>query len=162
MPYLKSTSSISSVSDNERACDAFGQRIVARLNKGLDEVHPDISQRLAWARQQAIAKSAALGRTAPAKATGVRGQSTVLAYAGQSGTGNGNGGDQEWHWAARMAFTGAMLLAFGAALVSIEQNAQMNRAREVAEVDTDILTDDLPPSAYVDPGFSQYLRVRGN
>ena len=89
MSYSNSTIA-SSVGDNERACDALGQRIAARLNKGLDEVHLDISQRLAWAREQAVATSAALGQKASTKATGVRSYSMASAYAGPSGTGNGN------------------------------------------------------------------------
>ena len=32
---------------------------------------------------------------------------------------------------------------------------------EVAEVDAAILTDDLPPSAYTDPGFAQFLKSGG-
>ena len=156
------TSSRSPFSDKQRAYDAFGQRIAARLNKGLDEVLPDISQRLRFAREQAVRKSVALGQTSPTKATGLRGYNTVLGYAEQLGTGSGDDGDQEWHWAARMALTCAMLLAFGASLVAIEQHAQTNRAREVAEVDIAILTDDLPPNAYSDPGFSQYMRIKGN
>ena len=149
-------------SDGQCAYDAFGQRIAARLNKGLDDIHPDISQRLRFAREQAVSKSAALGRTAPTKATGVRGYNTALGYAGQSNTGNGDDGHQEWNWAARMACTFAMLFAFGATLVAIEQHAQTDRAREVAEVDTAILTDDLPPDAYLDSGFAQFLRISGN
>lgn len=149
-------------SDNQRAYDAFGQRIAARLNKGLDEVHPAISQRLRFAREQAVRKRAALGKKSPTKATGVRGYITVLGYAEQSGTGREDDGNQEWHWAARMALTCAMLLAFGASLVAIEQHAQTNRARELAEVDIAILIDDLPPNAYSDSGFAQYLRIKGN
>lgn len=149
-------------SDNQRAYDAFGQRIAARLNKSLDEMHPDILQRLRFAREQAIRKSAALGRTAPTKATGLRSYNTVLGYAGKPGTGQGNDGDREWHWAAKMVSTCVMLFAFGAALVAIEKHAQTERAFELAEVDIAILTDDLPPYAYVDPGFTQFLRNKGN
>jgi len=32
------------------------------------------------------------------------------------------------------------------------------RISEIADVDTELLTDDLPPAAYTDPGFTQYLR----
>ena len=31
-----------------------------------------------------------------------------------------------------------------------------------AEVDAALLTDDLPPAAYADPGFAQYLKSSGN
>lgn len=161
MSYSKSTLFASPVGDNERAYDALGNRIAARLNEGLDEVHSDILQRLRFAREQAVSKSAALGRTAPAKGTGVRGYIAVPAYAGQSGTGNGGDGDEKWHWAARMLSL-LLMLAFFSALVGIEQHAKMVRASEVAEVDIQILTDDLPPYAYMDPGFMQYLRGKGN
>ena len=32
------------------------------------------------------------------------------------------------------------------------------RAHELAEVDAALLTDDLPPAAYADPGFLQFLK----
>ena len=33
------------------------------------------------------------------------------------------------------------------------------RAQEIAEVDVQLLTDDLPPDAFTDPGFAQFLRL---
>jgi hypothetical protein len=33
-----------------------------------------------------------------------------------------------------------------------------NRAEELAAIDSALLTDDLPPAAYTDPGFAQYLK----
>jgi hypothetical protein len=33
------------------------------------------------------------------------------------------------------------------------------RADELAEVDSDLLTDDLPTVAYTDPGFVEYLKA---
>ena len=37
-----------------------------------------------------------------------------------------------------------------------------NRANELAaEVDAALLTDDLPPAAYTDPGFAQFLKTKG-
>jgi hypothetical protein len=33
------------------------------------------------------------------------------------------------------------------------------RAKEVAEVDAALLTDDLPPTAYTDPGFVHFLKL---
>jgi len=32
-------------------------------------------------------------------------------------------------------------------------------ARELADIDTAILTDDLPPAAYIDVGFAQFLKL---
>ena len=33
------------------------------------------------------------------------------------------------------------------------------RANEIAEVDAALLTDDLPPTAYTDPGFVHFLKL---
>jgi hypothetical protein len=33
-------------------------------------------------------------------------------------------------------------------------------AQDLAEIDSAILADDLPPAAYTDPGFAQFLKNR--
>ena len=43
-------------------------------------------------------------------------------------------------------------------LVAIHVIQNDYRAQEVAEVDTALLTDALPPAAYTDPGFLQFLK----
>jgi hypothetical protein len=48
-----------------------------------------------------------------------------------------------------------------AGLVLIHGIQNERRANEVAEVDAALLTDDLPPSAYADPGFIQFLKQSG-
>ena len=50
-----------------------------------------------------------------------------------------------------------MVLAGGLIVINSVQNDR--RASEVAEVDAALLTDDLPPSAYADPGFAQFLKA---
>jgi len=42
--------------------------------------------------------------------------------------------------------------------VTIHVIQNERRASEVAEVDAAILTDELPPAAYADPGFVQFLK----
>ena len=54
--------------------------------------------------------------------------------------------------------------------VTVDANATINdtintvldeyRANEVAEVDAALLTDDLPPQAYTDPGFLHFLKLQ--
>ena len=44
-------------------------------------------------------------------------------------------------------------------LIAINVIQDDNRASELAEIDAALLTDDLPPSAYADPGFSQFLKI---
>jgi len=53
------------------------------------------------------------------------------------------------------------LLALVAGLVFINTSLGDN-SEEVAEVDAALLTDDLPPSAYTDPGFLQFIKTGGN
>ena len=50
------------------------------------------------------------------------------------------------------------LIALLAGLVSIGWIQDEVRANELAQVDSELLTDELPPAAYIDPGFVQFLR----
>lgn len=52
------------------------------------------------------------------------------------------------------------LLALIAGLVTIQMAGTNQIAEELAELDAAILTDDLPPDAYADPGFAQFLKAR--
>jgi len=47
-------------------------------------------------------------------------------------------------------------------LVSISVWQEDQRFKELAEVDSALLTDDLPPAAYTDPGFVQFLKTEGS
>jgi len=44
-------------------------------------------------------------------------------------------------------------------LVTIKHLQDERRALELADIDTALLTDDLPPSAYTDPGFMRFLKL---
>ncbi|HEY6510384.1 MAG TPA: DUF3619 family protein [Burkholderiaceae bacterium] len=43
-------------------------------------------------------------------------------------------------------------------MLFIERSYVDQQVRAAAEIDADILTDDLPPQAYSDPGFVEFLR----
>jgi len=53
------------------------------------------------------------------------------------------------------------LLALVAGLVLIHTAQSDRRASELAEVDAALLTDDLPPAAYADPGLVQFPKSSG-
>jgi hypothetical protein len=53
------------------------------------------------------------------------------------------------------------LIALVAGLITISVMQDEDRASELAEVDAALLTDDLPPAAYTDPGFAQFLKSDG-
>jgi hypothetical protein len=68
------------------------------------------------------------------------------------------GGDEGLNIWRRMAAL-VPLLALVAGLLVIDTIQNENRTNELAEVDAALLTDDLPPSAYTDPGFMQFLKT---
>ena len=69
----------------------------------------------------------------------------------------GGGG---WGWWTRIG-TVVPLVALVAGLITISVMQDEDRASELAEVDSALLTGDLPPAAYTDPGFAQFLKSDG-
>ena len=51
------------------------------------------------------------------------------------------------------------LLALVAGLLTIAVVQEKQRASEIADVDVELLADDLPPDAYTDPGFAHFLSI---
>jgi hypothetical protein len=49
------------------------------------------------------------------------------------------------------------VLVYG--LVAIERAHDRAQIAAAAEVDAALLSDDLPPAAYTDPGFAEYLKT---
>ena len=54
------------------------------------------------------------------------------------------------------------LLALLAGLVTVQWIDRQRTVSELAEIDTALLVDDLPPAAYSDPGFVQFLKQSGD
>ena len=135
---------------NESAYDGYARRITARLDDSTGDLHHDISERLRAARMQALAqrkKTIPVHETAPAVVQ--VGSSAALGWRGAGGG---------W-WQSLLAAVPAMALMVG--LVAINLSQDEYSTAEVAEVDAALLTDDLPPAAYADPGFVQFLKVGG-
>ena len=128
--------------------DRFGRQVAARLSAGSADLPYDISERLRAARVQALAKRKAQARTA----------ATVVANGGTAALTFGDEGLNLW---SRLA-SALPLIALVVGLVAINVIQNESRAREVAEVDAALLTDDLPPSAYADSGFMQFLKTSGD
>lgn len=127
----------------QRLQDQFGRRVAARLSAGSHELPHDISERLRVARAHAVAH-----RKPETVARPVRGLS--LADAGRVVE------DTLGFWGRLASALPVVVLAAGLVAINLIQNDL--RASEVAEVDAALLTDDLPPSAYADPGFVQFLK----
>ena len=67
-------------------------------------------------------------------------------------------------WAAWWTRIGAVvpLVALVVGLFAISVVQDENRANDMAEVDAALLTDDLPPAAFTDPGFAQFLKTEAS
>ena len=133
--------------------DRFGLRIAARLSVGNAELPHDISERLRVARQQAVTnrKRTQLARSAK----------TAGAVFGSGGSATMSFDDEGLNlWNRLGAFLPLIALVVGLVTISVVQNDM--RASELAEVDTALLVDDLPPAAYADVGFAQFLKLHAD
>ncbi|VWX63576.1 conserved hypothetical protein [Burkholderiales bacterium 8X] len=119
--------------------DAFGRQVAAQLSIGTQELPRDIGERLRAARVQAMARRKLAPRTP-----------TLLVESGHTAVLGGG-------WWTRVASI-VPLVALLAGLVAISVVQDERRADELAEVDSALLTDELPPAAFTDPGFAQFLR----
>lgn len=131
--------------------DEFGQRIAARLSQAAGALPYDVSERLRATRMQALAQrkrpaAQPVIRLRPAAAT-AQGRGPALALGG------GEGGS--W-W--RSIISAAWLAALLVGLAWVHQTQTESISSEITEVDTALLTDELPPSAYADPGFVQFIK----
>jgi hypothetical protein len=114
------------------------QHLRQLLNQGIP-VSPKVAERLKAAREQALARQ----RPEPAP---------VLAWA------DNVVGDVGWGGLAlRILLPLALLIGSGAAIYTWQQN---QRAAELVEIDSLLLTDDLPIDAYLDRGFQNWLKKR--
>jgi hypothetical protein len=108
---------------------------------------PDISERLRFAREQALVRAQAARRQAQvAPAAVVVGRCRSATLANHLG----------WWVKLGSAAPLAMLVLGLMGIAHVHEKAQI---AAVAEVDAALLSDDLPPAAYTDPGFAEYLKT---
>ena len=127
----------------------FGLRMGTLLNERSADLPHDISERLRFAREQALER-AALARQ-PLAVT-----AAPTAVVGRSGGAAVMGRHTPWLFRAATAIP---LLALLVGLLVIDELHDRSAIRAAAEVDTALLVDDLPPAAYSDPGFLQFLKT---
>ena len=130
---------------NIHRIDQVGQDIARQLNEHAIDLPHDISERLRVARIQAVSMR---------KPEPVRILAPQLVPA--IGTSIGNLDEGLSLWSRLASALPLVALLFGLATIHIFQNEF--RANEIAQVDAELLTDDLPPSAYTDPGFLIFLK----
>ena len=127
--------------------DRFGLKTVSYLSAGAADLPYDISERLRAARVQAVAKRKVAKTQTSGSVIGAGG-SAALTWGSEDGLSG---------WARIGSVLPLIALVVGLLVINSIQND--NRAQEVAEVDVALLTDELPPAAFADPGFVQFLKT---
>lgn len=155
----------------------FALRLSARLDDGAQALPHDITERLRVGRMQAVSAARA---TAAVRASQTTPQ-WAPASAGMALAGAGAGGLRPSAWAQRPghqrdphhgrqlddAPTGwgwrlasaLPVVALALGLWGISQWYQNLQVQAAADVDMALLSDELPPAAYTDPGFEEFLRT---
>ena len=157
----------------------FALRVSARLDESAKALPHDIGERLRVAREQAV-KAAVLARpqvvvaTAPVflpthapsrqlagvsmAGSGASGQASLSGWGMQhrdrSHGRNLDDGPLPWGWRLASALP-ALALVVG--LWGIHVWYRSEKVQAASDVDMALLTDALPPAAYADPGFEEYL-----
>lgn len=144
-------SSLSSQEQEARVA-RFGLRVAAGLTEHSQALGSDVQERLRFAREQALARAAAARAAQPARAAEA---STVQLAGGHTLSLGGRGGDKSPRWLKLAALLPLVLLLGG--LMLIQHSQWYEQIRSAAELDTDLLSKPLPPAAYSDPGFREYL-----
>ena len=121
----------------------FALRVAARLSERSTDMPHDLSERLRFAREQALER-ARVARRAEAATSTVTLEGGALAMIGG--------------WWPRVA-TALPMLALAAGLVFVHSEQNDEQARAAAEIDAALLADDLPPDAYTDRGFLEFLKA---
>lgn len=125
--------------------DRMGQNLARLLTQASGELPHDLSERLRVARQQALS----VRKPEPAPRLQLMVQGSSLTLSGPPSQGMGLWG---------VLGSVLPLLALVAGLVTVQWFDREKTVSELAEVDTALLVDDLPPAAYSDPGFIRFLR----
>lgn len=177
----KSSTSSLPAAQREALEARFALRVRARLDEGVHALPHDFGERLRVAREQAIEAARAaraasvVGVTVTAPVTVTQGE---MSLAGGQGTTGLPMPTHAWHegasaraaqhgphrkeaplgWGWRVALL-LPVLALLAGLWGIQRYQRHEHVEATTAVDMQLLTDDLPPDAYADPGFEAYLSL---
>ena len=134
--------------------DTLGTRFALRVTAGLTEhsqtLPRDVSERLRFAREQALTKAQA----ARAAQLALQPRTALSAAAAGRASLALAGGPLRWLKAASVL----PLIVLVAGLLLLQHSQWYEQITAAADVDTALLADNVPPSAYSDPGFAEYLR----
>ncbi len=123
----------------------FGTRVAVGLNERIGTLPHDVTERLRFGRDNALHRLRDVRARERAAAGGLvrvgRGQAALL----------GSGlGLQLASWAPLILLIAGLLL--------IQQWTGVEQVLAAAEIDAVLLADELPPAAWADPGFREFLK----
>jgi hypothetical protein len=126
----------------------FAYKVRHALNENLDNLPASTAEKLASARKIAISRKK--------KESGLFAFVPRLLPAGQAR----GFFSERFSWLARMGLA-VPLVVLAVGLTSIYQFEQQRHINDTADIDAEVLADELPLSAYLDHGFNAYLAKRG-
>jgi hypothetical protein len=141
--------------DAEALQSRYARRVVSCLTDQAALAERHVEERLRVARERALDRARARrGAVAADTVVAVSGAGSATLAWGRGG----EDGDAPASWWARL---GAVLpiIALVAGLMLIQHQHARQRAAALAEIDVDLLVDELPPQAYSDPGFVEFLKT---
>ncbi len=125
----------------------FALRITAQLSDSAESLAPEITERLRFARENALQQLRAVRAAHAAAPALLATNSGTLILGGWAGG-----------WGVKLASL-LPLVALVAGLMLIQSAQTESQISVAAEIDADLLADDLPPGAYSDPGFVEFLKA---
>ncbi len=125
----------------------FALRVAARLSENTHSIGPDIGERLRIGRERALARAREVRAAQAAQSR------SGFTAAGAAILGGG------WWTKLGVALPLVVLLA---GLLLIQQAHLDEQITAAAEIDAALLADDVPPDAYSDPGFVEFLKTPRN
>lgn len=130
------------------------QRFAMEVRQALDDSASALPYKVTHRLQ--VARQAALARMPEARAESrVQAASVAITTSGRSAAIAGVPEPSLW---ARAAMTVLPLVVVAAGLIAISVWNDTINADETVDIDTAMLTDDVPISAYADRGFGVYLK----
>ncbi len=127
--------------------ELWGRTLAAQLDVASQDLGHDIGERLRVARQMAL-------KTRPMPQRLLRHSLALQA----NGTLSGQPDEDLSLW--RILTSALPLLALVSGLMFIQALQQDLAETDIASLDSALLLDELPPDAYTDPGFVQFLKIQ--
>jgi len=134
------------VADRHAIEARLGARLAGSLTLQAQTVSHDVGERLRFARERALARARELRQVSAVGVVGLT-NSGAAVLAGLTAP---------W-WQRAASVLPLLLLVLG--LVAIDHWSARERVMAAADIDAQLLADKLPPSAYSDPGFAEFLRT---